>query len=103
MIYARIVGGVVQDVITPPPGFELSDCLHPSLVHLYVPIPDGVVAGATYDASAQVYTNPVEPEPETGGTPDEGTTTGTTPTDGAGTAAAGGAETTTSEGDTATN
>lgn len=56
--YARLTDNTVAEVITPPVGFALANCVHPSLIDRYTAIPDGVEVGATYDADAGTYTNP---------------------------------------------
>lgn len=56
--YGRISNNIVMQIITPPPGFALEDCIHPSLAGRYTAIPDGVDIGAIYDADAGTYTNP---------------------------------------------
>lgn len=56
--YARIINATVSDIITPPDGFALAQCIHASLVAQYTAIPDGIEVGATYDADTGTYTNP---------------------------------------------
>ena len=61
MQYARIVDGIVVEIITPPAGFALADSLHPTLAAQCLPLPEGIVVGASYDAVADAWTNPPAP------------------------------------------
>jgi hypothetical protein len=56
--YARIIENQAVEIITPPAGHTLADCLHPSLVDQYDAIPNGIQVGATYDPATTAWTNP---------------------------------------------
>lgn len=67
MKYARLDSqGVVVEVFETPQGFTIADCLHPSLVDLFIEAPDNVKPHDTY--RDEVWTSveivlPPEPEP----------------------------------------
>lgn len=42
---ARIVDGVVVDVLVPLEGFTIEECFHPDLLAQYIPVTDDVQAG----------------------------------------------------------
>lgn len=49
MKYARIVNGVVLEILQPPAGYELKDCYHADIVNTCVEASDDVSIGWTYD------------------------------------------------------
>lgn len=68
---ARIVDGVVVDVLVPLEGFTIEECFHPDLLAQYIPVTDDVQAGwiltedglADPEAEAPVEEAPAEEAP----------------------------------------
>ncbi len=42
---ARIVDGIVAEILTPIEGFALSQCFHPSILAACVSVPDEIMPG----------------------------------------------------------
>lgn len=59
MQYARVVGGVVVEIVQPVPGFTINETFVPEIVATLVPLPDVVEVGwtlqsdGTYAASSE--------------------------------------------------
>lgn len=56
--YARIIDNRAVEIIAPPAGHMLADCLHPSLVGAYTEVPGDVRPGATCNPDTGIWTNP---------------------------------------------
>lgn len=56
--FARVVSGVVQEVFTPPNGFNINDCFTPEVVAQFRPCPDDVEPGWLYDSANDEYSRP---------------------------------------------
>lgn len=61
--YARIVGSVAVELLTPPDGFVLADCVHESIAPLFTEVPDNVTVNSTV-ASGGKWTIAAIPGPE---------------------------------------
>ena len=63
--FARIDNNVALEVLTPPEGFGLSDCLHPDIAAQFSEVPVEVTPGSTRnsDGSWEIAPAPEPPEP----------------------------------------
>lgn len=61
MKYVRVVYSVVQEVFTPPGGFEIEDCFHPDVVSQFEIAADGVDIGFIKHQDGS-FTAPPPPE-----------------------------------------
>lgn len=62
-MYAEINGNVVVNIFTPPDGFAIEDCFHPSLMFNFIDIGENensVAVGWTYDPAEETFSAPVE-------------------------------------------
>ena len=57
--YARIVGGIVTEIVTPVDGFSIGECFHPDFVAALAPCGDGVEQGWAWDGG--VFAPPSAP------------------------------------------
>lgn len=64
MKMARIIDGVVGDVIVPVEGFTIEECFHPDVLAQYTPVPDDAQPGWVLTEVGVVDPNAPEPEPE---------------------------------------
>lgn len=69
-MFARIVNNVVAETYEPPIAdpatgtrFQLAECFHPEVAAQFVPCPDGIVVGSTFNPSTGAFTAPVAPPP----------------------------------------
>ena len=62
-MYAEINQNVVVNLFTPPEGFGIEDCFHPSLLFNFIDIGDnenGVSVGDVYDPTEETFSTPEE-------------------------------------------
>lgn len=64
MKMARIIDGVVGDVIVPLEGFTIEECFHPDVLAQYTTVADDVQPGWIVTEDGIVDPNAPEPEPE---------------------------------------
>lgn len=71
MKYARLDSqGTVVEVFETPAGFSIQDCVHPSLVELFMEAPNDVKVHDTYRDEVWTSYVPPPPEPEPEPTPE---------------------------------
>lgn len=60
MKFARFIDNTAVEVFTPPSGFGISDCFHPSVANQFEPVADDVDVGYTKPVVEAVVETPVE-------------------------------------------
>jgi hypothetical protein len=61
---ARIVNGVVAEILVPVAGFRIEDCFHPDILAQCVDATEGMKAGDAYPPVVEETTAEPEPTPE---------------------------------------
>jgi hypothetical protein len=61
--YARIVGGVVVELFTPPDGVRLADCFFAEVAQSFVAVPVGVTPEQGWTFDGATFTAPPPPPP----------------------------------------
>lgn len=64
-VYARVPGGMVVELFTPPAGFTLEQCFHPDIASQFVEVPSGVTPAEGWSYSGGVFSAPAPPAPPT--------------------------------------
>lgn len=60
--YARIVDSVAVEILVPPEGFTLEECVHADIAVLFVEVPDNITVNSTIDSKGKWEI--AEPAPE---------------------------------------
>jgi len=63
--YARIAGGLVAELFTPPAGKTIADCFHADVAAAFVAVPAGVSPAQGWAYAAGAFTAPAAPPPPT--------------------------------------
>ncbi|MDE1905017.1 MAG: hypothetical protein KGH75_01020 [Rhodospirillales bacterium] len=61
--FARVVGGVVAEIVTPPAGVSIGAMFHPEIAAQFVAVPSGVAVAPGWTESGGVFAAPVAAAP----------------------------------------
>lgn len=62
--YARIVDSVAVEILVPPEGFDLADCVHEAMISLFTEVPANVTANSKISGTGKWTIAPgLEPSP----------------------------------------
>lgn len=56
--YARVRGGIVLELFTPPAGMTIDQCFVPSIAMQYVAVPDGVSPQQGWTCNGKTFSAP---------------------------------------------